>query len=843
MSLSWTPEAIQSLIDSPHELLAAEPWRTWIIAQGGLEEVYAQLSALPLPERERQVLDLLLAEPGLTNIQYAARLNMHRVTFQKALRRLRDALAAHLAALSVPGMPTTPPAPIASAAPINLPMPITTLIGRAHEVALVATWLQDPVRRLITLVGSGGIGKTRLAIQAAWDSLPEFAHGVAFVSLTTITDPGLVLPTIARTLQLLADGGDLAERLQAYLAPRRMCLVIDNAEHLLPAMPLLGRLVQFAPQLAILVTSRVRLGLYGERIIPVAPLSLPPLDRPPPFETLSQTDALRLFADRASVSQPGFELTPDTIALVHAICARLDGLPLSIELAAAQLHHYSLAAILARLGESLAFLTDGPRDADARHQTLLAAIGWSYDLLSPREQLVFRRLGLLVDGWTEAAMLAVCAHDLPAAAANQSLQLLLEHHLIFRIDAGDDPASFGMLETIREYARQQLAAGDEEQALRDRHLAYYLGLAEPTEKQLLAEGQLRWRDMLERAYPNLRAALAWSLESGQRQRALALAASLWRFWYLRESNDEGRMWLERAIGAAGDAADPATLASALQGLGSMALFQANRQDTVAIFQQALAVARQTDDQWRVASILNSLGRVAAHMGEFEDAARHYEESLALRRTLDDPGEIAASVVNLAGLAFREGRHAEAADRYREAVATFKMIGDIEGVAMMLNNLGSALMGLDRFTEAEAVFTEGRAARYQIGHRVGTIMTLINLAFAVLRQGRVDAMRELLRESVGLYQEMEPADTIIHMLELGMYWQANQDRLERALTLYGAVTRYRQLYSAAIDPGEQPWYDQLLARAASELGQPAMSAAIVAGAAMREPEVLAFLLEL
>lgn len=306
MLVAWTPEDVQSLLDTPHRMLTTDPWQAWIRAQGGLEAVYAHLLQLRLSERERQTLALLLEEPGLTNSQYAARLHVHRVTFQRLLRRLLETLAAHLTALQDPHptyapAPQVPPPASRPLPPVpagSVPMPLTSLIGRAHEVALIATWVQDPISRLITLVGPGGIGKTRLAVQVAWETSADFTHGLLFVPLTSITEPTLVLPTIMRALQLADDGPDLEAPLRDYLTPRRMCLVLDNAEHLLAAMPLLGRLLTAAPRLTILVTSRVRLGLYGERLMEVPPLNVPPLHASGSIEAVCAADAVRLFAAR-----------------------------------------------------------------------------------------------------------------------------------------------------------------------------------------------------------------------------------------------------------------------------------------------------------------------------------------------------------------------------------------------------------------------------------------------------------------------------------------------------------------------------------------------------------------
>ncbi|HEY1017295.1 MAG TPA: hypothetical protein VGE07_31565 [Herpetosiphonaceae bacterium] len=459
MTLSWTSEVTLSLIDTPHRLLTTEPWRSWIIAQGGLAAVQQRLLQLPLPERERPALAAMVAEPGLTNIQYALRLNLHRVTFQRLLRRLAATLAAHLAAAYAPLQQPALPAALQLAPAGTVPAPLTSLIGRTAEVAVVAAWLRDPSIRLITLAGPGGIGKTRLAIQVAWETGAAFAHGLVFVPLAPVTEPRLVVPAISRALGLADDGAELEGRLREYLAPRHLCLVLDSAEHLLPAMPVLGRLLHAAPRLTILATSRARLGLYGERILEVPPLGVEQADADG-GEPAREADALRLFAERARAVSADFALA-QAAEQARAICERLDGLPLAIELAAAQLRHHSLATILDRLDQRLAFLTNGPRDAEQRHQSLAAAIGWSYDVLEPAAQILFARLSVLADGWTIAALIEICGFDMPPSQAERLLRTLLDHHLVRQRGGAEPGARFGMLETIRLYAAERLAARGE----------------------------------------------------------------------------------------------------------------------------------------------------------------------------------------------------------------------------------------------------------------------------------------------------------------------------------------------------------------------------------------------
>jgi len=841
MSL-WTEETVQTLLEQPHTLLKQEPWRTWVAERGGLDAVYQRLTRFPVAERERQVLNLLLAQPGLTNKQYAAMLHMHRVTFQRTLRRLFATVSTHLAAQAAGPPAARPPLAPPAAPGAPLPLPMTPLIGRTHEVAAICTWLHDPAKRLITLVGPGGIGKTRLAIQVARDMSAEFADGIVFIPLTPIRDPALVVPAIARACGIHDEGDhDLLTRLQTELAPRQRCLVIDNAEHLLSATPAFNALLSAAPRLTILVTSRVRLDLYGEHLFDVPPLAVPPLESAPSFEHLLALDAVRLFGARAQAIAPGFQLAPDTIRLVHAICLRLDGLALAIELAATHVRHYGLQPILERLEQRLAFLTNGPRDAEPRHQTLMATIAWSDDLLPPAAQRIFHRLGALADGWTLDALTSICTDTSAALEAETALRTLLDHHLIYQESAEEAEPRFGMLETIREYALNRLREAGEEPDTRARHLRYYVQMTEPLERALLGAEQLSVLKRFHAAYPNIRDALAWSLAADPAGAGLQIAGALWRYWEMSDMYTEGLTWLRTMLDAAGDLPAAPAYVRALQGLARSYTALNNFAPAIPVAERALALARASDDAWRTASILNDLGVAWSRLTEYDRASGYYQESLDLRRALDDQGEIEGSLMSLGTLAFRMGDYAEAQRSYAEALTIARTLGDTVGMAMLLNNLGAAAAYLSDYRDAEARLREALPLRIQLGHNGGIVMTTTNLAWVCVEQGKLGEAWEYLRQSLRRYDQSEEIAGLIEIIEIVVRICLREDRVPEAMYWYGVADAVRTGHSLTLDQGEQEWHTATIMLAQSRLGGDRLRQVLAQGRGMPESDIVAALL--
>ncbi len=790
MPLPWTSDHVQTLLDQPQRLLATEPWRTWIDQHGGLDALYAALSALPLSQRQRQLLQLRLEQPGLTNQHYADLLGMHRVTYQRTLRPLLAALAAHLAAQPDPA-PAAPPR-------FPLPAPLTPLIGRSAERAAVTNAILDPATRLITLTGPGGIGKTRLALQLAWDLHAAIPDGLLFLPLTSLNDPALVLPTIAQALSIDFDSAELLEdTLGDFLAAKYLCLILDNAEHLLAAMPVCTAMLRRAPQLTLVVTSRVRLDLPREHVIDLAPFALPPLDASPAFTTLQRNSAIQLFSARAQAAQYTFQLAPATVGAVHAICAQLDGIALAIELAAARLRDFTLEQIASAMHDRLAFLTNGPRDVDPRQRTLLATIGWSYALLPPLAQLVFRRLSVLVDGWTSAAMQAVCADaDAPLTEPDALIQTLLNHHLIYTLDQTPDEPRYAMLETIREYARFQLQEHAEEHSTRLRHLQYYVAYTEPVERMLLGHQQMEWISILHAEYPNIRAALAWSVAAQQTTVGLALAGNIWRFWgHVYEPEIEG--WLRQLLADVPAQADPFIVGRAYQAFGAWHFYSNDLAAALPLFQQATHILAATEHVWHTASALNASATCLTHLSKYVEAERMGREALRLRQQLGDQGEIGGSYMLLGNLAFRQGHYAEAQPCYEHALACFRLVGDKDGVAMLLNSLGVVATELHQFAVAEHRLQEALALRQQLiasmaSNQFDSIeMIMLNLVNVYIYQQRLATARHVLRTLYADYTHTPDPRRTLQFTELCARILLAERAHPQVLTLYGAALQQQE----------------------------------------------------
>jgi predicted ATPase/class 3 adenylate cyclase len=654
--------------------------------------------------------------------------------------------------LLLPGLAADfPPLRTLDAHQHNLPIEPTPLLGREEQTAAVCSLLRRGDVRLVTLTGAGGIGKTRLAIQIAAELVEDFPDGVWFVRLSRLADSDLVLPTVAQTLGLKDRGSrPIAEILREYLHPKHLLLVLDNFEQVVGAAAGVAELRESAPHLKILVTSRVSLHLRGEREYPLSPLPLPDRSHLPSPAGLSQYAAVALFIERASSVRPDFVVTAANAPTIAEICARLDGLPLAIELAAARVKLLPPEALLARLSTQLQLLTGGARDAEERQQTMRATIAWSEALLSPAERRLFRRLAVFVGGCTLEAVESICAAPEGAEALDlevlDGLGTLVDHSLLQQREEGGEPR-FGMLHVIREYALEQLETSGEAEGTQRAHGTYYLRLVESAEAGLLGREGHRWVARLSPELDNLRAALPWARD--QRELELALRAEPTFRELLFELGDDrecGR-WLQEllalalpegatseGIAAAIRAGLPATvLARALDEAGmvaydrgdygeaerllqqSLALYRmvsdragegavlvdlaiavsslGDREQAIPLYEASLTLLRETGDLWRLSGALASFAFCLYLSGELDRAEVLLEEALAMARALDNPMRVSFALINLGDVARLRGDFPRSLAFGRESLAVARGVGKSAYVAWALTGIGLALSGL------------------------------------------------------------------------------------------------------------------------------------------------------
>jgi predicted ATPase/DNA-binding CsgD family transcriptional regulator len=603
----------------------------------------------------------------------------------------------------------------------NLPTPLTSFIGREVELVAVDRMLQE--YRLLTLTGAGGSGKTRLALHAAADEVTHFPAGVWFVDLAPLTRPELVAERIAQALGVTdTSGRAVADVLCDALRDRRLLLVLDNCEHLAAACArLVALMLAQCPGVRVLATSREPLGVGGEAVLQVPMLSLPDSALPPDPQRLLQSDAACLFVERARAADGTFRLTERNAQAVADICARLDGLPLALELAAPRVRGMPLAQLANRLGDRFRLLTRGDPSAPARQQTLHALIDWSHSLLDERERVVFRRLAVFAPNWPLEAAEAICAGDYAMANGSAALPpgdvlgivLRLVDRSLVQLDQG--AGRYRLLETIRHYCREKLEEAEEAEQSSRWHFAWYLRLAEEGAPRMGGPGERDWLDTLEQERDNARAALAWAIGEGRATEAARLALALWPFWHVRSYLREGQQWLEQIVALGERTPFPAaTRARLLNALGVVAHTLGQFDQAGACHDEAIQIWRELGDRDGLAAALLDKGWQYFHQWDLEQARAYADESLALARHIGKQRAIASALLLRAGIASLTGQAESLAPDAEECLQIWRAVGDAGSVASASGVLAQAEINAGNYSHAKALLAEALACHVEMG---------------------------------------------------------------------------------------------------------------------------------
>ena len=775
--------------------------------------------------------------------------------------------------------------------PNNLPAQRTSFIGRETEVSAVSEALAHHENRLLTLTGPGGTGKTRLSLQVAAESLKNYADGAFFVPLAPVAEPDLVISSIVKSLGIRSSGQrSQIERLKEYLGDKEMLLVLDNYEHVVEAAPVVSDLLTAASKLDVMVTSRIPLHLYGERVYQVNPLSLPDQESLPSVEQLAGYESMQLFVDRASAVKQGFALTDENASVIAQICSRLDGLPLAIELAAARMRMFSPRLILERLENRMRFQSGAYRDLPERQRTLQATIEWSENLLSEADQILFRRLAVFAGGATYEAAETICGApgNVPEDSEQTidvfaGLENLLDHNLL-RLSEDEDEPHFYMLETIREYGKGRLEESGEAEKIRRRHAEFYLALVETAEPELRRAEQVSWLARLEREHDNFRTALSWLIENDT-SLGLRMAADLGRFWHVYGHYSEGREWLAKFLAAgASQAHNQAPYAKALNRAGMLAAYQGDTHEALKLEERSISLWRELSDEGGLALALQDYAMTRWMSGNLPGARTIIDDSVGLFKKVGDEFGLvdalfwqgffavndgdyvlarssAEECVNLAQIigdvtglgvgnsifghiAYRQGDYATARLFYEMSVDYLREVGDLYAIIIGLGSLANASYALADYERAKIYIDERLQLVRTIGHRQYIAGGLAFLGLISCLQVQKEEAHRYFEESLLICVELEeerdlaPAQCIAGLALL----LVKEGKPKPAAQLLGFV-EHLLVKVGTLDTVFQGVYDQAQTGALEQLGEETFDSYGADGQAMTFEQAIRYALKI
>jgi predicted ATPase/class 3 adenylate cyclase len=804
---------------------------------------------------------ILLSEP--THTAASAALPVGAVLKDLGTQRLKDLQEPErVFEVAYPGLGG---ATVAMPPPNNLPRQLTSFVGREPQIEEVKQLLARTC--LLTLTGSGGVGKTRLAQKVAEEVLGDYPDGAWIVELATLTDPTRVTQAISTAVKVREEAGrSLMTTLTEHLQTRTTLLILDNCEHLLAATAgIADELLRRCPTLRILATSREPFNIGGETVYRVPSLTLPERHTQLLPEHAAQFEAVRLFVERASASAPSFALNARNGAAVSVLCRQLDGIPLAIELAAVRVKSMPIEQINSRLADRFRFLTGGSRTAPTRQQTLRALIDWSYDLLPQHERELFHRIAVFAGGFTLEAAEAVCSGDEPIDILDV-LTNLVDKSLL-QVEEEDGRARYRLLETLRQYAREKLAASGQLETLQRRHMDHYLAMVQDAERKLYGSEQAWWLERLDTEHDNLRAALAWTPgDPLEAEKGLHLAAAIWWFWHIRGYFTEGREWLaaklaqgtqrtrERARALNGAAVlarnqgdytaaralslesldikrelgDRQGIAASLNNLATLALAQSDYNAAAPFYEESCAIERKLGNRQGITSCLIGLGNVATEQGDYAAAQQLYTESLALKREMADRRGIATSLIGLGTIAFHQGRYPLARRLMQESLEIRRHLRDRRGIGTSLAALGTLALAEGEFHEAEVLLKESLAIRRDLGDKLGIAGVLHSQTILALRLGRLESAREQSVESLAICNELGNRRGIAYNLSMFARLAVEDGDPNRAARLLGAADALRKAIGCPLHEIERTDTEATIAHAVTNLGEVEFLAARAAG---------------